>query len=229
MTSPARVDLVSRLEEVRLLSSQDPQRLISGAGDIALSNAISRACIVLLSAHLEGYLEDLVTVAMDALVGHSAIVDDLPLLLRTVHMEEHLAPIEGMADRNARAPRIQTMVIDEMPLWTVGNTLQATMLNQATVCKEMNNPGSTEVRKFLELVGVDIEPYLESRSMTGLFRQINSLVGIRNAIAHGNTTSSTTFTDVDRYILSVTEIGDLIDQAVAESVQAICNLPVLPW
>src|SRR5262245_26440103 len=101
---------------------------VSKTGVSNKSNALTRACILLLSAHLEGYLEDLVTEALDLLVHHATIVEDLPLLLRAIHVEEHLRGIEVLQDRNARATRIESMLATETTLWTTGNKLQSGML-----------------------------------------------------------------------------------------------------
>jgi hypothetical protein len=232
MTSAARTDLKNGLDEVRLLTAQDPGRAESpqsAVSSASLSNALSRACIVLLSAHLEGYLEDIVTEAMDALASHGALVERLPLLLRTVHAEEHIFDLEPMNDRNSRAPRIQRMFQIEGPLWTTGNVLTRTMLRPNTVCGKMSNPGSREVKQFLDFIGVDIEKYADTRGATGVLSQINGLVGIRNAIAHGEATSNTTFMDIDNYLDIVEFLANYVDSAAAESVQTICQLTARPW
>src|SRR4051812_38182788 len=103
MTSTAFADLRSRLDEVRLLSSTDPLRN-DKRGDAQLSNAICKSCLVLLSAHLEGYIEDLATVALDEMVHNSLPVELVPLTLKALHAERHLIALEPMRDRNARAP-----------------------------------------------------------------------------------------------------------------------------
>ena len=201
MTSSAFSDLTGRLHEVRLLCQLDPLR--SGDLDqLNTTNAINRACIILLSAHLEGFLEDLVVEAIDALVDGTAKVEQLPLVFRALHAEEHLRVIEPIKDRKARAPRIEQMFKGESELWLAGKPLQATMVRAKMVCGEMTNPGSREIRQFLELLGVDIELCLAITGKDELLNQINGLVGRRNAIAHGEVNASATSTDVDNYRIS---------------------------
>lgn len=60
MTSLALGDLGGRLNEVRRLRRINPKRL-DHSSDVETENALNRACIVLLCAHLEGFLEDLVS------------------------------------------------------------------------------------------------------------------------------------------------------------------------
>jgi hypothetical protein len=226
--SAALLDLSTRLGEVRLLTSLDPSR----AGDVTKpdeSNALTRACILLLSAHLEGYLEDLVTEALDLLVHHATLVDDLPLLLRAIHVEEHLRRIEVMQDRNARAPRISAMLAAETPLWIAGNKLRAGMLRPKMVCSEMNNPGSREICQFLRFIGIDVEAYLTSVGNLPVLNQVNGLVGRRNAIAHGDASTTAAYSDIDQYLIVVGDLSRELDAAVAQQLQSICRLPTLPW
>lgn len=226
--SEALRDLSNRLGEVSLLTSLDPSRV----GDVSKpdqSNALTRACILLLSAHLEGYLEDLVAEAIDLLVQNATAVDDLPLLLRALHVEEHLRKIEVLQDRNVRAPRISAMLTDEAALWTAGNKVTTGMLRPKMVCAEMSNPGSREICQFLRLIGTDVEAYLKAVGNLPLLHQVNGLVGRRNAIAHGNASTSAAYTDIDQYLSTVSCLSHELDAAVAKQLQSICRLPTLPW
>jgi hypothetical protein len=135
-----------------------------------------------------------------------------------------------MKDRNARAPRIEKMFVDESALWTPGQTIQASMLRQNVVRSEMNNPGSREIRHFLELIGVNIRQYLDSAAGSShLLGRVDGLIGLRNQVAHGEVNVSATFSDVDSYLQSVQELCRYGDGAVATSVQGICSLAALPW
>jgi hypothetical protein len=228
VTSGALADLEGRLDEVRELTATDPAR----AGELLkplLSGAISRASLVLLSAHLEGYLEDVIVEALDALASHSAAVDDVPLILRALHVEEHLGEIEPIKDRKARAVRIERLFVGESLLWTAGTTVNTKMLRHTTVCKEMSNPGSRDVRHFLELVGLDILDFLKARGSDRLLGQVDGLVGRRNAVAHGEVNASATYTDVDRYLNVVDDLANEIDAGVANALKKICRSNTLPW
>lgn len=221
-------DLVARLDEVRLLAAEDPVRQ-GNLSAAPLSNAINRACVVLLSAHLEGFLEDLVTEALDALVRLGASVEQLPVLLRAVHAEEHLRPLEPVKDRNSRAAKIERLFAQEGDLWTAGSVLQASMMRSSAVCREMANPGSKEIRQFLEFVGVDIGQHLQAAGQQALLSQTNSLVAKRNAIAHGETSAAATPTDIDDYVRLLVDLGREVDQAVALAVQNTCAAATTPW
>lgn len=230
MRSIALTDLSTRLEEVRHLARMDPARNLDEVPQSRMaSNAVNRGCIVLLCAHLEGFLEDLVVEALDTLAQLGTPVAQLPLSLRALHVEEHLRTIESMKDRNARAPRIEKMFQSEAGLWATGSCLTTSMLRPKTVCAEMSNPGSREVRQFLRILDVDIDQHLRDIESIDLLGRVNGLVSIRNAIAHGDQEAKATYSDVDRYLELVEQLATAIEAATAATVQRICNLAELPW
>jgi RiboL-PSP-HEPN len=228
MTSLALGDLGGRLNEVRRLSRLDPLRRGNSA-EVATGNAVNRACIVLLCAHLEGFLEDLAIEVIDALVDRHVNINNLPLLFRAVHAEEHLRQIEMIRDRNSRAPKIEHMFKNELPLWSDGHALEATMVRHRTVCAELSNPGSREIRHFLQLLGVDIERYLMDIGQMDLLDKVNGLVARRNSIAHGEVNASATLNDVDQYLSLVENLGRRVDEAAGLAVMRIGNLTSQPW
>lgn len=228
MTSAAFTDLQARLDEVKLLSSADPLRSDPKA-DLQLSNAICKSCIVLLSAHLEGYIEDLATLALDEMAKHALAVEKVPLVLRALHAERHLAALEPVRDRNARAPRIEQLFATESALWATGTTLSNSMLDARLVCAEMSNPGSTEISQFFRLFGIDVKAAMSQRGEIDLLGRINGLIARRNEIAHGEIKASATSKDVDTYLNLTEELSTALDAVMSEGLQAACSLPTLPW
>jgi hypothetical protein len=59
--------------------------------------------------------------------------------------------------------------------------------------------------------------------------QVNGLVGRRNAIAHGDASTTAAYTDIDRYLIVVSDLSRELDAAVAHQLQSICRLATLPW
>lgn len=228
MSSDSLRHLGDRLREVATLSGMDPAR----SGDTSrpdASNALARACIVLLSAHLEGYLEDLLVEVLDKFVSSRTLVERLPILLRALHAEKHLTELEPMTDRNRRAPRIQRMFDSEGPIWIAGNPVTSKMVNAKLVCEQMNNPGSKEIAAFLNLVGVDIAAHFRLHGGAATLGRVNGLVALRNQIAHGEAAAGATHRDVDDYAKLVSDLCAQIDIAVGASVRNICGMSVLPW
>lgn len=228
MSSQSFQDLTARLTEVKTLAGLDPSR----AGDNTqahVSNAINRACVLLLSAHLEGFIEDLVQEGLDFVVANGCPVDHLPLILRALHAERHLRELEPMKDRNARAPRIQRLFQEESALWVVGSAVQAAMIKQALVRAEMSNPGSNEIKAFLRYLDVDIEGSLKAAGEMHLLGRVNGLIQKRNEVAHGEVSATATALDVDTYVQVVADLCRHIEDAVARGVRDLCRLTALPW
>jgi RiboL-PSP-HEPN len=228
MSSRSFLDLTDRLAEVRALAGLDPSRS-ADESQPKISNAVNRACILLLSAHLEGFLEDLVQDALDYIVSVASPVERLPLALRALHAEKHLREIEPIKDRNIRAPRIQKLFMDEAALWTVGSVVQAAMIKPAVVRAEMSNPGSAEIKSFLRYLDVDIEEFLKLNGEIHLLGRVNGLVLRRNQVAHGEVNATATPVDVDGYISVVADLCRHIEDAVAAAVRRLCQLSVPPW
>ena len=229
MTSQAFRVMEDRLEEVRILSRSDPIKRDVQSSELTLSRAVNRACVLLLSAHLEGYVEDVTVEALDCLLSLTACVDNLPLLLRSVHAEDHLLALEQVRDRNVRASQIRDLIASEMDLWSKGNRLRVGMLRSRAVCKQMNNPGSREIRKFLELLGIDIRGWLVQTQEQDLLGRTDSLVARRNAIAHGEVSASVTHLDVESFLQTIEALAQAIDAAMADAVMHICQSTSRPW
>ena len=235
MPSQALLALADRLSEVRLLTTRDPIRQKPLVRDrarqrerVRLANAVNRASIVLLTSHLEGFIEDLMLESLDYLVNSGCQVEALPDLLRSLHAEQHLKVIEAIQDRKARAPRIAKMIQTEQYLWRDGEVLAAPMLRGELVVAEMSNPGSREIARFLELIGVaDLESACASQQAD--LGAINGLVQRRNSVAHGEPEATCTATDIDTYLRLVEQIGAVIDAAVAHSIKSMTGSTSFPW
>jgi hypothetical protein len=140
-----------------------------------------------------------------------------------------LTRIAESTDRNKRASKISNMLTTEIPMWIAGNRLQAGMLRAKVVCAEMSNPGSREISHFLKIIGIDVETYLDSVGNLPLLHQVNGLIGRRNAIAHGDASTTAAYTDIDQYLSVVSDLAHQLDAAVAQQLQSVCKLPTLPW
>ena len=114
-------------------------------------------------------------------------------------------------------------------MWVPGAALTATMVRPKVVCREMGNPGSTEVKQFLALLGIDMAAFMDQVGAVADLDSVNGLVARRNQIAHGDVGSTASYADVDGYLQNVESLAAHADQAVARAIQSICHLSALPW
>lgn len=226
MPSAALLSLMTvRLAEVReLVGLRPPDQHLAAA---APRSAVNRAAVVLLCAHLEGFLEDLVGELIDQLNSSAPGIENVPLRLRAAHVTGEIDAIAAMTDAASRAERIGRLFRDHSDLW-----LAETLISQLRVEKVtagMSNPGAPEISRLFLSVG--LEDALDEVALTDgsdPAKRVNEFVGVRNSIAHGEGTKVTD-DQVDRYLDAVECLGRGLDSAVARHVQSITGSATLPW
>jgi hypothetical protein len=226
MPSTAFVSLMTvRLAEVRELIGLRPSDERFPAAESR--GAVNRAAVVLLCAHLEGFLEDLVGELIDQLNSSAPRTENVPLRLRAAHVTIEIDAIAAMTDPTARAERMQRLFRDHSDLW-LAETLTS-QLRVERVTAGMSNPGAPEISRLFESVG--LENVLDEVALTDgsdPAKRVNEFVGVRNSIAHGEGTKVTD-DQVDRYLDAIECLGRSLDSAVARHVQSITGSPTLPW
>lgn len=226
MPSAALLSLLTvRLAEVRELVNLRPaDQHLATAGP---RGAVNRAAVVLLCAHLEGFLEELVGELVDQLNSSAPWIENIPLRMRAAHVTGEIDAIAEMTDAANRAERIERLFRDHGDLW-----LAETLISQLRVEKitsGMSNPGASEISRLF--VSIGLEHALDEVVLTDgsdPAKRVNEFVGVRNSIAHGEDTKVTD-DQVERYLDAVECLGRDLDSAVARHVQSITGSPTLPW
>jgi hypothetical protein len=226
MPSAALLSLLTvRLAEVRELVNLRPtDQPPAAAGS---RGAVNRAAVVLLCAHLEGFLEDLVGELIDQLNASAPRVADVPLRLRAAHVTGEIDAIAAMTDAASRAERIERLFRDHGDLWLADTLIFQLRVEKITA--DMSNPGASDVNRLFLSVG--IENALDEVTLSDggdPVKRVTEFVGVRNSIAHGEDTKVTD-DQVERYVDAVECLGRDLDSAVARHVQSITGSPTLPW
>jgi len=231
VAASAVTDLEARLSEVRSLAQLDPARagFALSRAQITVSNAINRSCVVLLSAHLEGFLESVVVDAVDAWVSHQTKIGRLPLHLRAAHVDGEVKQMASVTDPEKRLDRLERLFRDHAHWWLDNQPLANNQVDLAIVLGKMSNPNARAIRAFLLLIGVQIDDYLSDSGASGLMARATALVDLRNQIAHGGQDATTTFVDLDAYLMDIETLCAEISRAAAIAVQQTCELATLPW
>jgi RiboL-PSP-HEPN len=215
-----------RLEEVRALVALRPggrSRIESAQGF-----AVNRAAVVLLCAHLEGFIEDLVGDCVDSLNSRRPDPARLPVVLKAAHVMSEVSVISLMTDVEKRAWRIERMFADSRHLWEAAEL--AYQLRVEVVTGEMSNPGAPEIARVLALLGMeDVFVGVTLPDEADIEKRVNELVGVRNSIAHGGADTKVTDDQVNRYVEAVEYLGRALDSSAASTVQHICESRELPW
>lgn len=230
MASPALETLRSqRLVEVRALLGLRPKRQLLRRHHNAVADAVNRACVVVLVAHLEGFVEDLVGDVIDELHSLGPATADLPTILLATHVVADVALIAEMTDRERRASKIEALFHAHSALW-LDTRLARGRLSADSITADLSNPGGKEIARVLGLLGMtDVFANVQLPDGADCEKRMNEIVGIRNSIAHGGGGPAIGDPQTDEYVRSVEAVGEGLERAAAIHVQTICRTTSLPW
>ena len=229
MPSPALQTLRGqRLPEVQALLAARPPSASLQVAARTTAQAINRAGVVLLTAHLEGFVEDLVVDMIDELNKAQPSTGRIPKVLLAAHVIEELTTIAKMTDPQARADRIERLFRGQASLW-LDYTLKSGSLKSAPVTATLGNPGAKEIARILALLGMgNVFSQVQLPDGGDPEKRINEIVGIRNAIAHGGG-PAVGDQQIDSYAASVDAVAASLEREAAAHLQAISGISTLPW
>jgi hypothetical protein len=192
--TPAYSRFVKRLEEVRTLLSAARATRNSGltrpptAAGFALVNALCRGGVVLLSSHIEGYIEDLGEIAIDQVaargVAKSAVSAEFRYYVsRDIINEIKQAPPEKVAQRIEKLLNRDGHVWDSSPQFTYA-------LSSNIFVSDFDNPTHKRICRFFRRFGYEsFERDLAIRLRAQFpicTNMVDQVISQRNKIAHGD-------------------------------------------
>ena len=229
MPSPAlQAFREQRLPEVQALLDARPTPTSLQVAARTTAQAINRAGVVLLTAHLEGFVEDLVVDMIDELNKAQPSTAQIPKILLAAHVIEEVTTIAKMTRPESRANHIEQLFRVRSSLWLDQN-LKIGGLNSAHVTATLGNPGAREITRILALLGMgDVFSQVQLPDGGDPEKRINEIVGIRNAIAHGGG-PAVGDQQIDNYASSVHAVAASLEREAAAHLQAISSMRTLPW
>jgi hypothetical protein len=217
-----------RLTEVTRLLGLRAKRQLLRRRTNAIADAVNRACVVVLVAHLEGYVEDLVGDIVDELDVQGPATEDVPRILLAAHVAPEVEAIADITDRVKRADRIDRLFQNHSRMWLESRIARG-KLQAAVITSDLGNPGAKEIARVLGLLGMsNVFERMQLPDGADAEKRVNEIVGIRNSIAHGGD-ASVGDQQVTEYVRSVEAVGVGLERAAASYVQQICRTNALPW
>lgn len=223
--------LLERREVVELLHAVPPDiDQIRSRKKSQLANALYRGSVVLLSSHLERYIESLVVEAIDAINLASPHVDTLPTSLRLIQIDQPLRAISEMKDLNKKTNAIRAFV--DALAWCWEENRVCTDLKADSLISGFDNPLPNRINGMFQHLGitdivgraVSLDHSLD-RHVIQL--KVQELVTKRNAIAHTGMTTDLTREDVITYLRCSRRLVRGIDGVVGQQVQRLTS--TWPW
>jgi hypothetical protein len=218
-----------RLPEVRALTQLDPTRTKGARGDPLRVNAVNRGAAVLLSAHLQGFLEDLVVEMIDTLNSSGRMKSEMPPTLMAVHLERHLADLTKPTELIDRLTRVERL-FDQHGFYWDDCAIEAGMLDAGAVTRLIGNPWPGVMKRVMRIFGGE-DPFNDPSlsDPRDVERRLKELVGKRNDIAHGSGEPPVTYEQIDRYIDASKTVARVLDDQGARLLQQACGLSTRPW
>ena len=161
MAAPALLVLRQRrLPEVKELLGLRPQRRVSPPTASPAADAVNRASVVLLTAHLEGFVEDLVVDVCDALDRAEPPTTSIPTILLATHVLPAVVGIAEMTHRQKRADRVKALIHDGASLY-LAPQLARGHLKADFITSDFGNPGSEAIALQWRHLALDARPPLQ--------------------------------------------------------------------
>jgi hypothetical protein len=229
MASQSLVSLENGIAEVRELQAASPRQTGSAPGALTLTRAVGRASVVILSSHLEGYIDSLNLEAASVVNGAGVQAMQLPEPLRLLHSKPTIEALSGTSwEGQPRVRLLSDFVSTEGWLWGSGGT---GLLDPDRLLIWMKSPSPKALLRYFRYWGIDdifgrITRAQHTRD--DLWRRLKELVDKRNSIAHGDLATSATSADLREYLHAVETFASRSDAALARQLSILCATTP-PW
>lgn len=199
-----------------------------------LANALHRGSVMLLSGHLERYVESLVVEAIDAINSAAPPVNQIPEPLRMIQAEQALFDAWGSSQRDRKKTmQIIKKSVSEFPwIWSdkdpCGNLKAEFLIGE----NRFSNPTPYKINEVFDYFGIGkvvskaVDLY-QSPDKGLIEIKVSELIQKRNEIAHTATASSLTRQDVIDYLIHSRKLVRAIDIVVGRQIQTITG--AWPW
>ena len=208
-----------RLEEVKSLHGLAQRISLEPAtkGNVDKVNALCRAGVVLLSSHVEGYIEDLAVLALNKIYIKKIAKDKLGDGFRYYLSRKQIREIK---DTNTTYPatvaaKVRVLVVEGEDIWSDNKFFLKSLPSDSFV--DFSNPKHKIIKKFLARFGFNkFHNDLARRLSINFFtccNMVDQVVEQRNKIAHGDTTATGTpkdLADMIRLVLMYCRGTDIV-------------------
>ncbi len=206
-----------KAEILRLLKlcTRPSAKLSTSVRNTLRDRSLCRGATVLLCSHIEGYFENLVEDVLDFFENKKVKISNLPDRLITMHLWRY---VENINDGNDGKKLSSIIKIANNPLSDPNAVCISGIFDYDYHVEAFDNPGSRAVKKLFYSIGItDIwDEIKKKKGNLYLYSRLNTLVDIRNAIAHGDIDSQLLRSNVEDYVIEMEQMIFLFDEIVRE-------------
>lgn len=192
--------LVRRLDEIEALLSlaRDASRRPTAPNLVRVA-ALCRGAVVLLSSHIEGYIEELGELALDRIVSRRVVKTSLDERFLFYCSRDLLGALRDSANPDKIAQQMQKILTRDSHVWDSSPHFTAP-LDADRFSSGFSNPTTAKVVKYWRRFGYESYKSDVARVLaadyTPCWNMIDQVVEQRNRIAHGEQMSVGSPTDV---------------------------------
>lgn len=195
-----------------------------------LANALYRGSVVLLSSHLERYLESLAVEAIDAINSAKLNVKRVPETLRLTQIKHLISKAHEAKDITKKSDAIRELISNHE--WFLDDTKPCERLSGDYLISGFDNPLPKRIQDLFryfdisDVVGLAVNlDTSEDRPLIEL--KVKELVEKRNSIAHTGMTTDLTRVDVVIYLRCSRRLVRGIDVIAGRQIETFVG--TWPW
>lgn len=200
--------LLARLDEVdciRQLARQSGGLNMSPLG-IRRSRVLYRGAVVLLSSHIEGYIEDLCAHIIERIHRRATPKAVFGNVFLYHFSKDIVLQIKETNDPTGIADKIQKLITRDADIWDSATTFQQSPSSERFI-DGFSTPKVENIRKMFARFGYssylsDLKNHLAANS-NACTNMVDRVVTERNKIAHGDVTTAGTPSDISDMIMYV--------------------------
>jgi hypothetical protein len=215
------------LQEIEDLEAASPTQAGQAPRRPAVTRAVGRAGIVLLSSHFERYIYALNEELVDAINAAAANSSQIPDAVKLVHSKVGFEQIATTGWEN-RATHLSSFVLSDGWLWQQGANGK---LDSDRLLAWMKSPKPKSVVRYFKYWGVNDIFTVVTRSphrRQDMWLRLDGLVAKRNNIAHGDVSEQATPRDVRGYARAVLDFCERVDRFISRHIAKTLHIP-RPW
>jgi hypothetical protein len=187
----AYADFTKRLEEIETLLrlARDAANMPPLPSNIAQINTLCRSGVVLLSSHMEGYIEALSETALSHIVSRKILKSQFAPEFRYYLSKDLLTVIRDNTDPVRIVAKIDELLQRDSHIWGPdGHFIHP--LSPSIFHGDFSNPTHNKIKKLFARFGYDqfqndLQRFLAA-DFTPFTNMVNQVVDQRNKIAHGD-------------------------------------------
>lgn len=214
-------NLIVRFDEINVLLRL--ARTLSTSQAVLVStrqiNALCRSGVVLLSGHIEGYIEEIGEIAIDQIGSRGLAKRKMGSKFKYHLSRDLIRAVKDSSHPTRISANIDAFLTRDLHIWDTNHSF-TTQISAEVFVSDFANPTHDRIKKFFSRFGYlhyqgDLTRRLGA-DYAACKNMLDQVIHQRNKIAHGDTITAGTPTDLSQMLILVKQYCREADCAVAD-------------